>query len=50
MNAKILITTLAANLTFLTGHAQNPEAADSLIQELHEIVVSAKQQIGRAHV
>lgn len=43
MNAKILITTLAANLTFLTGHAQNPEAADSLIQELHEIVVSAKQ-------
>lgn len=43
MNAKIFISFLSALLTVEPGWAQNQEAADSLMRELQEVVVTAKQ-------
>ena len=43
MNAKIFISFFSALLTIEPGWAQNQEAADSLMRELQEVVVTAKQ-------
>ena len=47
MNAKLLISILAAFLIIGKGYAQNQETTDSLARELQEVVVAAKQPATR---
>lgn len=47
MNAKLLISILAAFLIIGKGYAQNQETTDSLTRELQEVVVAAKQPATR---
>ena len=43
MKTKFFIGLLTAILSYGMGYAQNPETADSLISQLQEVIVTAKQ-------
>ena len=45
MNTRLIITNIIAIFIAGSGRSQNPEVADSLVRELQEVVVAAKQHI-----